>query len=307
VLSEKEFEERLISFKAKIAKISSNSLVSGRHPSKFLGTGDKMKDYGEYDPAIHEISDIDFVLSACEPDGKLWVKYFFDEEVRPTFIVIDTTESMYFGDKLDAALLAAWFLAASLVADGPVYLVDCRNLAAAVKKIPQTVLKKSIAELRKSYEKQVELISKEILGLKRDLKKEKNKTGGFNYSDLALFFKKKVRKSNLFVVSDFISNEDFSDIFQKLKSSGFSVFVVIVRDEEEENPRNLGALNLRDPEKESGRNFFGSLSKVKKFIGKKNSSCETDLLRSSAPFVRISCIDELLVKIRLLLKKAKKI
>lgn len=309
MLSKKEFEERLISFKAKIAKISSNSLVSGRHPSKFLGTGDKMKDYGEYDPAIHEISDIDFVLSAGESDGKLWVKRFFDEEVRPTFIVIDTTRSMYFGYKLDTALLATWFLAVNLVSDGPIYIIDGKDMAEAVKKIPRAVLADFVGGFRKAYEAKVELISREILGLKKDLNKKSDKTDSFRYADLEPLFKKKFRKSNLFIVSDFISNEDFSNIFKKLKSAGFSVFAVIVRDKEEESPPHLGALNVVDPEADVGssKKFFGRVFTATNLIKEKNSACETDLLRSSVFFVSIAGIDEILVKIRMLLKRAKKI
>lgn len=309
MLSEKEFEERLISFKAKIAKISSNSLVAGRHPSRFLGLGGKIKDYGEYDPAIHDISDIDFVLSAGEPDGKLWVRRSFDEEVRPTFIVVDTTKSMYFGNKLDTALLAAWFLAVNLATEGSVYLVDSKDLAIfSTKKISQALLKESVTEFRKNYEKQVELISREILGLKRTARKKENKANSFCYGDLSSFFKKKIKKSNLFIVSDFISDEDFSDIFKKLKSAGFSVFAVITRDKEEENPPRLGPLNVVDPETEaaSPKSLSGQISKVKNFIRQKNSACEINLIRSSVFFVSIIGADELLVKIRLLLKKARK-
>lgn len=310
MLSEKEFEERLIAFRAKISKISSNSLVSGRHPSKFLGLGDKMRDYGEYDPAIHDIADIDFVLSAGEPDGKLWVRRFFDEEARPTFIVIDTTKSMYFGDKLDTALLSAWFLAANLVLDGPIYLIDSKDLAIfPAKKISQALLKDSVTEFRENYEKQVGLISREILGLKRNLGKKENKTDGFSCGGLDSFLKKRIRKSNLFIITDFISNEDFLDIFKRLKSAGFSVFAVITRDKEEENPPSLGPLNVVDPEvgNTSSKESFGQPLKVKHLIRQKNASLEADLLRSSAFFASITGIDEILVNIRLLLKKAKKI
>ena len=309
MLSESEFKKRLIFFREKTAKISSNSLISGRHPSKFLGLGDNMKDYGEYDPAIHAIEDIDFVLSASEPDGKLRVRYFFDEEVRPTFVVIDTTKSMYFGDKLDIALLSAWFLAISLVVDGPVYLMDGKDLTlSAVKSVPQASLKSGIAEFRKNYEAEVDSISRDILGLKTALRKTESKTSNFSYADLTLLNKKN-RKSNLFVISDFISNEDFSDIFKKLKSAGFSVFAVITRDKEEEGCPVLGALDAVDPESESlsSVRLYGRISEIDKTIREKNEALLVNLARSSAIFVKIAGIEEVLIKIRTILKKVKKI
>lgn len=296
MFSGKEFEEKLAALKLKILKISSNSLARGRHPSKFLGAGEKMKDYGEYDPAIHDVADIDFVLSAGEPDGKLWVKRFFDEKIRPTFILIDTTKSMYFGDKLDTALVLAWISAANLILDGPVFLVDSKDIySEKYKKFSSSFPKESVIAFRKNYEKEIDFVSKEILGLRREaIQKQKDEKRDFSYADLEALLKQKRKRANLIIISDFITAENFSGIFKRLKSAGFAIFAFVVRDEAEENLPALGPLDGVDPETKIG-------GQVKSF---KDNFWEENFIRSSALAIRITSTDEAITKIRLLLNKA---
>lgn len=300
MLSGKEFEEKLTALKLKILKFLSDSLARGRHPSKFLGAGEKMKDYGEYDPAIHDVADIDFVLSAGEPDGKLWVKRFFDEKTRPTFIVIDTTKSMYFGDKLDTALVLTWLSAANLILDGPVFLVDSKDICSdKYKKFSSSFSKESVMAFRKDYEREIDSIAREILGLryKAGQKQQKDIGASFNCADLEALLKQKRKRANLVIISDFITEENFSDIFKKLKSAGFIVFVFVVRDEAEENPPVVGPLYAVDPE--TGISGF-----VKNF---KDDFWEENFIRSSALAVKVTNIDEAAVKIRLLINKARRL
>ena len=105
MLTEKEFEEKLRTLEMKLPSLTADMLFRGRHPSPFVGSGYKTSGIAEYDPAIHDVSDIDFELSAQEPDKRLLVRLYYDEEIRPTYIVIDTAKTMFFGDKIDSALL----------------------------------------------------------------------------------------------------------------------------------------------------------------------------------------------------------
>lgn len=300
MLSGKEFEEKLAALKLKIFKISSDSLARGRHQSKFLGAGEKMKDYGEYDPVIHDVADIDFVLSAGEPDGKLWVKRFFDEKTRPTFIVIDTTRSMCFGDKLDTAFILAWFLAANLILDGPVFLIDSKDICSGkYKKFSRSFPKESVIVFRKVYEREIVSVAREILGLRREALQKQQKDAGnnFNFADLEALFKQKRKKANLIIISDFITEENFSDIFKKLKSAGFIVFACVVRDEAEENTPIVGPLYAVDPE-------TGIRGSVKKF---KDDFWEENFIRYSALAVKTTNIDEAAVRARFLVNKARRL
>ena len=108
-------------------------------------------------------------------------------------------------------------------------------------------------------------------------------------------FRRVKKRSLLFIVSDFIGEIDLS-----LLSKKHDVFAVIVRDKFEENPQELGYLQLIDME--SGGSYEGSvdnstLAQYKKALDKNDEKLYKDFKRNAIRFAKIYTDEEPYLKL----------
>ena len=310
MLTEKEFEEKLRTLEMKLPSLTADMLFRGRHPSPFVGSGYKTSGIAEYDPAIHDISDIDFELSAQEPDKRLLVRLYYDEEVRPTYIVIDTTETMFFGDKVDSALLSAWCLSSIFIIDGPVRFIDWMDLADPLARqsdlLPEH-LRLSLKGWRKEHEERAKELAGEIFSARTKILKRKSKTPQASTEDLRNLLKRDTTKANLVLVSDFIMPGEYSKVFRDLRAAEFMLFAIAIRDMAEEKIPDIGGIDVFDTE--SGTSFLlsGSSDRQKRIAEEKIAAhlgeFETQCRNSAVLFTKITNPDNIIVSIHLLLQK----
>lgn len=313
MLTEKEFEEKLRTLEMKLPSLTSDMLFHGRHPSLFVGSGYQTSGIAEYDPAIHEISDIDFELSAQEPDKRKLVRLYHDEEIRPTYMVIDTSETMLFGDKTDSALLAAWSLASVFVLDGPVWFVDWAELLrplTAKRDLPLEHLQTTLKEWRKEYGDRVRELAREIFAARKKILKRGGGLPKVSAKDLKNLLKRETTKANLVLISDFIMPGRIEDVFRDLRVAEFAIFVVIVRDPAEEEIPDIGELDTFDAEGGKIFSIYGNSPEKKRAIEEKIAlyfgEFEAQCMHSAALFTKITGPDNIIIPIHLLLQKIRR-
>jgi len=313
MLTEKEFEEKLLILEMKLPILAADMLFRGRHPSPFVGSGYQTSGIAEYDPAIHAFSDIDFELSAQEPDKRKLVRVYYDEEIRPAYVVINMAKTMYFGDKLDSALLAAWSLASIFVHDGPVRFIDWADLpdpSVGQRDLQPEHLRLTIKEWRKEYEERVKELAKEIFAVRKNILQRNSRAPRAFAEDLRNLLKRETTKANLVLISDFIAPEEYGRVFRDLRVAEFAIFAIAIRDPAEEKIPDIGELAVFDAE--NGKTFLlsGGSYKQKKVIEKRITAqleeFEVQCRNSAILFTKITSPDNVLVPIHFLLQKIKR-
>jgi uncharacterized protein (DUF58 family) len=200
------------------------SEISGNNPSIFEGEGFDFVELREYSYG-DDIRKIDWNVTARKQTP--YVKVFKEERELNISIVSLMSGSVYFGSKrfkqeVMAEIVA--LLSFSAVKNGDKFSSSLYNSDLDIRVRPT----KSIHAVHKAVESVLEY---DVLGKKIDSE------------SLSLTLMKKIkRKSIIFVVGDFFEEFDF-----KLLSKKHEVVAIMVRDRFEENPPELGSINLADP------------------------------------------------------------
>ncbi|MEA2049124.1 MAG: DUF58 domain-containing protein [Campylobacterota bacterium] len=251
----------------------------GNNSSKFKGDGYDFVELREYEDG-EDIRKIDWVISAKMQ--KPFIKVFHPQRELRVNIIPILNGSVYFGTqkfKQDIIVEISAILGYSASANGDNYgsYIYNENL------ILNTKYTKSLLGVDKMCEK-----IKNYISLNKQC----------DYKNLATsIFKQIKQKSILFLIGDFF---DTSKLNIKLLSKKHEVFIVIVRDRFEENPTQLGDVNLTDSS--SGKvfdgEFSGSLIKnYQKIVKQNDHSFYTDLKQSGIEFTKIYTDENPIIKL----------
>jgi uncharacterized protein (DUF58 family) len=239
-----------VSAKARLIELKTKKQVYGdmlgNNPSLFHGEGFEFAELREYVYG-DDVRKIDWKTTAKL--GRPYVKIYHEERQLNVVVVTMMSGSMYFGtvrQKSEAAAEAAAIVGFSAVKNGDLF----SHMLFADKLYDIVRPSKKHYAVHKSIES---LLSFDPLG----------KPADFQGMVDALKLRVK-KKSLLFIISDFIGEIDLRVLAKK-----HDVFAIIVRDRFEENPQELGYLQLIDMEtKESfeGNIDAAALKSYKKML-----------------------------------------
>ena len=245
------------------------SEVSGNNSSKLKGEGYDFLELREYEYG-EDVKNIDWTISA-----KLrtpFVKVFHAQKELDIHLVPLLSGSLYFGTSIFKQELL---------------IKICSSLAfSAIKQgdpFTSYIASNELKLLTKPSKKFFSVVS-----MCEDIYNSKviNKT--INYQKIQNeLFKRIKRKSMIFLIGDFI---DFKNLDLRLLSKKHEVYVIILRDIFEENPKPLGKVNLIDST--NGVNFEGVLDEetivnYKKLIKENDHSLYNHLQKCGIKFTKI--------------------
>jgi uncharacterized protein (DUF58 family) len=232
----------------------------------------QFEDVREY-VAGDDVRDIDWNVTARE--GKAYVKRFVEEREMTVILAVDMSASGNFGTsgklkkELAAELCAVLAFAASRNNDkvGLVIFTDKIELFVPPKKGDKHVLR----------------LIRELLGY------EEKGTGTDIPQALDYIARVTRKRATVFVVSDFLSDDDFIKPMSLLKRRN-DVVAVTVRDQSETSLPPCGLIEFKDAE--SGEVFFVDCSnrKMRQQFQKSNAARFTSL-HDSFKSAKIDCID----------------
>jgi uncharacterized protein (DUF58 family) len=254
------------------------SEISGNNPSIFEGEGFDFVELREYSYG-DDVRKIDWNVTARRQTP--YVKVFKEERELNISIVSLMSGSVYFGSKRfkqDVMAEIVALLSFSAVKNGDkfscsIYTNDLDMLIRPTKNI--NAVHKGVQSI----------LEYDVLGKKIDSKA------------LSLTLMKRIkRKSIIFVIGDFFEEFDF-----KLLSKKHEVVAIIVRDRFEENPPELGSINLADPtslqsammqiDKKSAKRYKEKVTKLDHNFyahAHKNRVSFTKIYTDEDPFVKLS-------------------
>ncbi|QOP43801.1 DUF58 domain-containing protein [Sulfurimonas sediminis] len=202
------------------------SKIAGENISKKRGEGYDFQELREYETG-DDIRHIDWIISA--KTTKPYVKVFHQQKELNVVIVPFLCGSLHFGTrtlKKDLLTQICVLLSYSCVKqNNPFESYICSDtLFLCTQKTKQLFGVRRLAEKVESFD---------VLG----------KTLDYSYSTQALY-RQIQRKSMLFLIGDFFDTHDLNLMALSLKHE---IVLIIVRDRFEENPAELGELNITDP------------------------------------------------------------
>lgn len=202
------------------------SKIAGENISKKRGEGYDFQELREYETG-DDIRHIDWIISA--KTTKPYVKVFHQQKELNVVIVPFLCGSLHFGTrtlKKDLLTQICALLSYSCVKqNNPFESYICSDtLFLCTQKTKQLFGVRRLAEKVDSFD---------VLG----------KTLDYSYSTQALY-RQIQRKSMLFLIGDFFDTHDLNLMALSLKHE---IVLIIVRDRFEENPAELGELNITDP------------------------------------------------------------
>jgi len=254
------------------------SEISGNNSSIFEGEGFDFVELREYNYG-DDVRKIDWNVTARMQ--RPFIKIFREERELNIAIVSLLGGSVYFGQKrfkqeVMAEVLALLAFSAAKNGDKFASYIYTQGIDKSIKPT------KNVHAVHKAVQ---EVLSFDVLGKKVDSKALSKRL----YESIK-------RRSVIFVVGDFFEEFDF-----KLLSKKHEVVAIIVRDRFEENPPQLGSINLADPSSyESGLMQIDSKA-VKKYKERvhqrdhdfyahcrKNRVAFTKIYTDEDPFVKLS-------------------
>jgi len=215
------------------------SEIVGNNSSLFKGEGYDFVELREYESG-EDVKKIDWIISAKLQ--KPYVKVFQSQRELNIAIVPILSGSVYFGThkfKQEVIAEICAILGYSSVRQGDPYI----SFIANEKVEPNTKKTKKIFGV---YDMTQKVYNYNVLGKQN------------NYKNITDELYQKIKKrSIIFLIGDFF---DINDLDLKLLSYKHEVIAIIVRDQFEENPSELGSLNLIDPSN-SSQSFEGDLNR----------------------------------------------
>lgn len=221
------------------------SMLAGNYQSTFRGSGHEFETFTQYTPE-QDSKSIDWLASA--KSDKLLMRVFTEERDVKTFIIFDTSSSMFFSStrklkcEYAAELINSLLFAVVAAGDqaGMLMTSDTNH-----KIIPPK-------QDRAQYFRLLEELSKsDNYGGRRDLQWAFKEM--LNTKDQGI----------IFVVSDFLNfSKDEAEVMSLLAKK-FDMYAFVVRDKVEKYlPRNLNAVCIEDPS--TGRTIIVNLKQVRK-------------------------------------------
>lgn len=258
--------------------------ILGNNSSLLKGEGYDFLELKEYEYG-EDVKNIDWVVSAKMQ--KPYVKVFHAQKELNINIVSLLNGSTYFGSKRfkqDVICEVASLLAFSCVKQKDPFssFIANEKLINITKKSKKTFFVNLMLEQLSSYD---------VLG--KDIYYEKI---------IEDIYKEIKKKSIIFLIGDFF---DINNLDLKLLCKKHEVFVIIVRDKFEEDPKNIGSVNFIDPS--TSMNFDGIISKetIKRYkeqLKINDHNLFTHLQKCSIKNTKIYTDEEILPKIIKLLK-----
>lgn len=222
--------------KVKLLEISTrklvNSIFAGQYHSAFKGQGMTFSDFREYVPG-DDVRDISWNLTART--GKPYIKKYEEERELTLILAIDVSGSMGFGSKDYLKGEVVTHLAA-LLGFSAAKNNDNVGLLLFTDQVEHFVPpKKGRGHIQR---------------ILRDLYYHEPKTQNTKISVAVNYLAGILKKrANIFLMSDFFTDEDFGYALKKL-SRKHELISVVCTDEAEEKLPNLGLIDLYDPEAE---------------------------------------------------------
>ncbi len=253
------------------------SEVPGNNRSMFEGEGFDFVELREYTYG-DDIRKIDWNVTAKMQ--RPFVKIFREERELNIVIISLLNGSVHFGQKKfkqDVIAETVALLAFSAVKNGDLF--SSYIYTDEIKKY--TKASKNISAVHKAT---ADVLSFDPVGQKLDMSKFSKSV----YDTIK-------RRSIIFVVGDFFGEFDF-----KLLSKKHEVVGVIVRDRLEENPPELGTINLIDPDSLSSSLMQidkNSIKKFKEHVHENDHTLFTHFKKNRIAFTKIFTIDEPFVKL----------
>lgn len=254
------------------------SEISGNNPSIFEGEGFDFVELREYNYG-DDVRKIDWNVTAKMQ--RPFIKIFKEERELNIAIVSLLGGSVHFGQKkfkqeVIAEVVALLSFSAAKNGDKFSSFVYTEQIDSTIRPT------KNVHAVHKAVEN---VASFEALGKKVDSK-----------SMTKALFEQIKRRSIIFVVGDFFEEFDF-----KLLSKKHEVVAIMIRDRFEENPPELGAINLADPSNFSSKMMQIDKKAVKRYKEKvhnrdhefylhcrKNRVAFTKIYTDEDPFVKLS-------------------
>ena len=261
------------------------SEIVGNNTSPLKGEGYDFCELKEYEYG-DDIKNIDWIISAKMQ--KPYSKIFYAQKELNICIVPILNGSVFFGSKkLKQEVIAqiCTILAYSSVKQGNPFESYIANESISLNN-------KKTKKIFSVYKMAENIIEYNCLQKKLDYKNITN-----------ALYKKINKKSMLFLIGDFF---DTKNLNLKLLNKKHEVIVIMVRDHLEENPIELGNVNLTDPS--SNENFQGNINstivkKYKEQVKRNDHNLLSQLQKNGIRFIKIYTNEEPLYKIIGLLNK----
>ena len=217
-----------------ILKNNVAGLFGGNHQSKTYGSSCEFADYRDYIPG-DDITKIDW--NAYARFEKLYLKLYLDERQLHTRIYIDASRSMDYGNckKADVALKIAAALA---------YLSICEMDKVSIYYIKEN----------KVHEVINSIVGKEAFYNQINKLNEIEFTDDVDISEAIVNSKIGMGDGYSIIISDFLTDADFTQAIDKLAEQRRDIFCVQVLSREELNPQFRGKMHLFDSE--NPQSFF---------------------------------------------------